>query len=60
MRAVSKQSYDIDQDITASRGNDWRKMGNYNSQQSQLAGGDADYAARVMHDCMRDKGYQQR
>ena len=59
MRAVSKQGDDIDQDITASRGSDWRKMGDYNSQQSQLAGGDSDYAARVLHDCMKDKGYQQ-
>jgi len=59
MRAVTKQSDDIDQDITASRGSDWRKLGQYNSQQSQLAGADADYAARVLHDCMKDKGYQQ-
>jgi hypothetical protein len=59
MRAVSKQSNDIDQDITASRGSDWRKLGQYNSQQSQLAGVDSDYAARVLHDCMKDKGYQQ-
>ena len=59
MRAVSKQSDDIDQDITASRGSDWRKLGQYNSQQSQLAGVDSDYAARVLRDCMKDKGYQQ-
>lgn len=59
MRAVSKQSDDINQDITASRGSDWRKYGQYNSQQSQLAGVDSDYAARVLHDCMKDKGYRQ-
>jgi hypothetical protein len=59
MRAVSKQADDINQDITASRGSDWRKYGQYNSQQSQLAGVDSDYAARVLHDCMKDKGYQQ-
>ena len=58
MRAVGRQSDNIDQDITASRGGDWRKMGQYNSQQSQLAGVDADYAARVLRDCMKDKGYQ--
>ena len=58
MRAVTKQSADIDQDITASRGGDWRKMGNYNSQQSQLTQGDADYAAQVMRSCMADKGYR--
>jgi hypothetical protein len=59
MRAVSKQNDNIDQDITASRGGDWRRMGDYNSQQSQLAGADSDYAARVLHDCMKNKGYQQ-
>ncbi|HLZ65295.1 MAG TPA: hypothetical protein VKQ29_03635 [Aliidongia sp.] len=58
MRAVSKQSNDIDQDITATRGGDWRKVGQYNSQQSQLAGADSDYAAQVMRSCMKDKGYQ--
>lgn len=59
MRAVSKQSDDINQDITASRGGDWRKLGEYNGQQSQLAGSDANYAAQVLHDCMKDKGYRQ-
>ncbi len=58
MRAVSKQNDDIDQDITASRGSDWRRLGQYNSQQSQLSGADADYAAQVMRSCMKDKGYQ--
>jgi hypothetical protein len=59
MRAVTKQSDNINQDITASRGSDWRRMGDYDSQQSQLAGADSDYAARVLHDCMKDKGYRQ-
>jgi hypothetical protein len=58
MRAVSKQSADIDQDITASRGGDWRKYGQYDSQSSQVSGADADYAAQVMRDCMKDKGYR--
>ncbi|HEV2672958.1 MAG TPA: hypothetical protein VGV37_00355 [Aliidongia sp.] len=58
MRAVTKQSADIDQDITASRGGDWRKMGDYGSQRSQLTGGDADYAAQIMQSCMTDKGYR--
>jgi hypothetical protein len=58
MRAVSKQNYDIDQDIAASRGNDWRRLGQYNSQQSLLSGADADYAAQVMRSCMKDKGYR--
>jgi len=57
-RAISKQNDDIDQDITASRGSDWRKLGQYNSQSSQLSGADADYAAQVMRDCMKDKGYR--
>jgi hypothetical protein len=58
MRAVTKQSADIDQDITASRGSDWRKLGNYDTQQSRLSQGDSDYAGQVMHDCMADKGYR--
>lgn len=57
-RAVSKQNDDIDQDIAASRGNDWRRLGQYNSQQSMLSQSDADYAAQVMRSCMKDKGYQ--
>jgi hypothetical protein len=58
MRAVTRQSDNIDQDITASRGSDWRRVGQYNSQQSQLAGVDADYAAQVLTDCMLTKGYR--
>jgi hypothetical protein len=58
MRAATKQSYDIDQDITASRGGDWRKLGDYNYQSSQLSQGDADYGASVMRGCMADKGYR--
>jgi hypothetical protein len=59
MRAVTRQSDNIDQDITASRGSDWRKVGQYSSQQSQLAGVDADYAAQVLRDCMQTKGYRE-
>ena len=58
MRAVNKQNDDIDQDITASRGSDWRRLGQYNSQQSQLSQSDSDYAARLMRSCMKDKGYR--
>ena len=58
MRSATKQAYDIDQDITASRGSDWRRMGNYNSQSSQLSQGDADYGAQVLSSCMTDKGYR--
>jgi hypothetical protein len=58
MRAATKQSYDIDQDITASRGGDWRRLGEYNSQSSQLSQGDADYGAAVMRNCMTAKGYR--
>ncbi|GGF22199.1 hypothetical protein GCM10011611_30330 [Aliidongia dinghuensis] len=58
MRAVMKQSYDIDQDISSSLGSDWRRLGQYNTQQSQLSQGDADSGAQVMRNCMTDKGYR--
>ena len=57
MRAATRQNDDIDQDITASRGSDWRKVGQYNSQQYQVAGSDADYAAHILANCMKDRGY---
>ena len=57
-RAATRQSDDIDQDITSSLGSDWRKLGQYHSQQSQLAGSDSDNAAQIMRSCMTDKGYR--
>jgi hypothetical protein len=60
MRAATDKDYAIDQDISASRSNDWRNAGQLNAQRDNLTSGDADYSRRVLGACMTAKGYQPR
>jgi hypothetical protein len=57
-RSATRRQSNIDQDIAASRGGDWRNAGQYNFQQSMLGGDDDDYARRLMLNCMQGKGYR--
>jgi hypothetical protein len=60
MRAASARDYNIDHDIIASRGNDWRKAGVYQQQSAQATSSDAAYANHVLFTCMTGKGYRPR
>ena len=50
----------IDQDITASRGADWERSGQYASRTEQTTGADAHAFADALSQCMTDKGYRSR
>jgi hypothetical protein len=60
MRAASGSRLDVDQDIEAARGADWRNTGTYNLNVSTTYGADSDYAQHVLYSCMTDKGYHPR
>ena len=50
----------IDQDITASRGADWERTGQYASRTEQTTGADAHAFADALGQCMQEKGYRPR
>jgi len=50
----------IDQDITASRGADWERSGQYATRSEQTTGADAHAFADALGQCMTDKGYESR
>jgi len=58
VKGTTRRERNIDQDIAASRGGDWRNAGQYNYQQSQIGSSDEDYARRLMLSCMQGKGYR--
>ena len=57
-RQATQKDYAIDQDIAASRGNDWRNQGIYNQQTSNLTSGAADKSSEILSDCMASMGYE--
>ena len=57
-KQATQKDYAIDQDITASRGNDWRNQGIYNQQTSNLTSGTADKSSTILSDCMASMGYE--
>lgn len=60
MRAATAHDYAVDTDITASRGQDWKRFGQYNNEESQLTSSDAEYSNHVLFTCMTGKGYHPR
>src|ERR1700687_1020656 len=59
-KASTRQDAAIDQDILASRGNDWQRNSTLQAKKSTFAMQDQGHARDIIADCMSAKGYAPR